>query len=105
MKQEKIQDHSPCTYWLVLTAEPPIEISHSERRAQNMAAASDSIGNNFIEKYIDVVDMQDLTNKQKLDANELFQSEISSHIYENKKKMKCSIKLYPLNLIGEHVIL
>jgi hypothetical protein len=32
------------------------------------------------------VDMQDLTNKQKLDANELFQSEISSHIYENKKK-------------------
>lgn len=70
-----------------------------------MAAASDSIGNNFIEKYIDVVDMQDLTNKQKLDANELFQSEISSHIYENKKKMKCSIKLYPLNLIGEHVIL
>ena len=136
-----------------MTAQPPIERSHSEQSTQNTAAGSDSIGINFgtnpfsqieglevqsarsnvnleeqesaggkyrkqsqttaklgefiefrkiqieknmekldekrkkeddysIEKCIDVVDsMEDLTNEQKADANELFQSEINRQIF------------------------
>ena len=55
-----------------------------------------------VEKCIDVVDgMEDLTDEQKADANELFQSEMNRQIFMKTKKSKCLTNLAKeKNLIG-----